>query len=303
MELVYLWVEEYKNIKKQGFNFSPRFKCEFKDEYDDEGKLKDNCELIIKEKKDYVSIFPENINITAIVGENGSGKSSIGKFISNFYDNYNIYHSIDGCGSDKFLMLHISKSNEKFILSNIKGIYSKYNLNSLKDKNLFSNILNVSRDNIHNKIDEDFRLSSLKNHIKYMRFFLKNFTVESKGTSFLGISGLEPQLLWNEEINRIKKLSSCGYEDFLCLILLNNINDTFDTEKIKNIQNIKEELKKLKMYLPSEDEYNYFTGNIIEIDSLDTLNIKKYKDYFNYFFLNEKEVFIDEYSDGEFVKI
>ena len=302
MELVYLWVEEYKNIKKQGFNFSPRFKCEFKDEYDDEGKLKDNCELIIKEKKDYVSIFPENINITAIVGENGSGKSSIGKFISNFYDNYNIYHSIDGCGSDKFLMLHISKSNEKFILSNIKGIYSKYNLNSLKDKNLFSNILNVSRDNIHNKIDEDFRLSSLKNHIKYMRFFLKNFTVESKGTSFLGISGLEPQLLWNEEINRIKKLSSCGYEDFLCLILLNNINDTFDTEKIKNIQNIKEELKKLKMYLPSEDEYNYFTGNIIEIDSLDTLNIKKYKDYFNYFFLNEKEVFIDEYSDGEFVK-
>ena len=29
MELVYLWVEEYKNIKNQGFNFSPRFKCEF----------------------------------------------------------------------------------------------------------------------------------------------------------------------------------------------------------------------------------------------------------------------------------
>jgi hypothetical protein len=29
MELVYLWVEEYKNIKNQGFNFSPRFECEF----------------------------------------------------------------------------------------------------------------------------------------------------------------------------------------------------------------------------------------------------------------------------------
>jgi len=24
MELVYLWVEDYKNIKRQGFNFSPR---------------------------------------------------------------------------------------------------------------------------------------------------------------------------------------------------------------------------------------------------------------------------------------
>ena len=68
MELVYLWVEDYKNIYKQGFNFSPRFRCE----YDEEKN-----ELTINENKDYISIFPDNINITAIVGENGSGKSSI----------------------------------------------------------------------------------------------------------------------------------------------------------------------------------------------------------------------------------
>ncbi len=66
MELVYLWVEEYKNIKNQGFNFSPRFTCKY-----------ENGELTIEENKDYVSIFPLNINVTAIVGENGSGKSSI----------------------------------------------------------------------------------------------------------------------------------------------------------------------------------------------------------------------------------
>ena len=29
MELVYLWVEEYKNIIGQGFNFSPRFKFDY----------------------------------------------------------------------------------------------------------------------------------------------------------------------------------------------------------------------------------------------------------------------------------
>ena len=68
MELVYLWVEKYKNIRKQGFNFSPRFKCEYNHETN---------ELTIDENKEYVSIFPENINVTAIVGENGSGKSSI----------------------------------------------------------------------------------------------------------------------------------------------------------------------------------------------------------------------------------
>jgi len=42
MELVYLWVEKYKNIEKQGFNFSPKFEFEYDNEYRD-GKLKDDC--------------------------------------------------------------------------------------------------------------------------------------------------------------------------------------------------------------------------------------------------------------------
>ena len=74
MELVYLWVEDYKNIRKQGFDFSRRFECE----YDEEKN-----ELTINENKDYVSIFPDNINITAIVGENGRGKTNIVKCLGN----------------------------------------------------------------------------------------------------------------------------------------------------------------------------------------------------------------------------
>ena len=35
-------------------------------------------ELVYLWVEEYTSIFPDNINITAIVGENGSGKSSIG---------------------------------------------------------------------------------------------------------------------------------------------------------------------------------------------------------------------------------
>ncbi|MCW9025843.1 MAG: AAA family ATPase, partial [Thiovulaceae bacterium] len=73
MELVYLWVEKYKNIEKQGFNFSPRFICS----YDDDTN---NLEIIDKEEtgEDYPkNFFGDNINVTAIVGENGSGKSSI----------------------------------------------------------------------------------------------------------------------------------------------------------------------------------------------------------------------------------
>ncbi|MDD3854677.1 AAA family ATPase [Sulfurimonas sp.] len=68
MELVYLWVEDYKNIHHQGFNFSPRFTCQYNEA---------TQELSITKNEEHVSIFPPNINVTAIVGENGSGKSSV----------------------------------------------------------------------------------------------------------------------------------------------------------------------------------------------------------------------------------
>ena len=82
MELVYLWVEKYKNIHKQGFNFSSRFHCDYNP---------DKNELTINENENYIpDFFGENINVTAIVGKNGSGKSGLSEAIllgsSRFYN-------------------------------------------------------------------------------------------------------------------------------------------------------------------------------------------------------------------------
>lgn len=105
MELVYLWVEDYKNIKKQGFNFSPRFKCEY-----NEGNNK--LEIIDKEKtgelypKDF---FGKNINITAIVGENGSGKSSTLRFLKKLLHMGTINFETE----NSFIL--VTHSNENFI--------------------------------------------------------------------------------------------------------------------------------------------------------------------------------------------
>ncbi|MFV0481290.1 MAG: AAA family ATPase [Campylobacteraceae bacterium] len=73
MELVYLWVEEYKNIKKEGFNFPSEFTYKFNI---------DTKKLTINKNSNYIkNFFGNNINITAIVGKNGAGKSSIFKLI------------------------------------------------------------------------------------------------------------------------------------------------------------------------------------------------------------------------------
>lgn len=110
MELVYLWVKEYKNIKNQGFNFSPRFTCK----YDEATK-----ELTIEEKE-YVNIFPSNINVTAIVGENGSGKSSLIGILYNLLYNLKL----------NFEFIFVYKN---CYLTNIKNLSININLEEKKE--------------------------------------------------------------------------------------------------------------------------------------------------------------------------
>ncbi|MCS5421389.1 MULTISPECIES: AAA family ATPase [Psychrilyobacter] len=79
MELVYVWIEEYKNIKNQGFNFSPNHEFEL---------IEENGEYRLEDKmtdKDRIpkEFFWQNISsITAIIGKNGSGKTNLLEIIA-----------------------------------------------------------------------------------------------------------------------------------------------------------------------------------------------------------------------------
>lgn len=72
MELVYLWIDKHKNIKNKGFNFNAKFACDY--------DISSNS-LTINLKDTIVNIFPHNVNVNAIIGENGSGKTSIAEAI------------------------------------------------------------------------------------------------------------------------------------------------------------------------------------------------------------------------------
>jgi predicted ATP-binding protein involved in virulence len=119
MELVYLWVEDYKNIQKQGFNFSPRFRCEY-DEKTEKLEIIDKDETGEFYPKNF---FGDNINVTAIVGENGSGKSSVMEFILDLFDSESTH---------SFFLLYLYNYKPRYYCYKILPS----NINELKISNL-----------------------------------------------------------------------------------------------------------------------------------------------------------------------
>lgn len=81
MELLYVWInqDETGYIQEQGFNFSPNYRFEMKKAEDGQ-----KYELSCTETPNTYNLWNTGsiINLTAIVGENGSGKSSLMRHLS-----------------------------------------------------------------------------------------------------------------------------------------------------------------------------------------------------------------------------
>lgn len=120
MELLYIWINKSKNkfIKGKGFNFSPqhKFSCEF-----------DGAKVVLRHKSvntiDKGFLYENNImNVTAIVGENGSGKTSLLQYI---YDSQcypkasnidEVYRQMDEDDYEKNKSILVYKINNEIVI-------------------------------------------------------------------------------------------------------------------------------------------------------------------------------------------
>lgn len=113
MELIYAWVEDFRNIKQTGFSFSDRFKVSYSAE-DRELKIEENDGKDGRDKYfDYFKFADPNsrvTNVSAVVGVNGCGKSNLLELIGYRMKDRQINHND---GNSYFF---IYSSNNKILL-------------------------------------------------------------------------------------------------------------------------------------------------------------------------------------------
>jgi len=161
MELLYVWIEDYKNIHHQGFNFSSKYRFHFHFE---------SGEISYEMQNDTLThFFPKNINnVTALIGENGSGKSSIIEIIRDIIPLFNIEEAGKFVVVIKFYeyyLIPFVEDNSALSIDNASEIIHSSYLDEVyldKENCINSNIVyysNVFDGSLH-KIEDELNIST-----------------------------------------------------------------------------------------------------------------------------------------------
>lgn len=164
MELIYIWLNEYKNniLKKEGLLLNERYRIDVED-YDN------NLQFTVIENHNSYNIFSNNIitNVTAIVGNNGSGKTSLLESI--YYSNVFGRREVD---NPEYTM-YINNENE----SNSCVRFYLINNELIVFHNLDKDII------VHSEKKVD--IINMNNHEMYRKYFMKEGSLNQITTCFI----------------------------------------------------------------------------------------------------------------------
>lgn len=147
MQLVYFWIEKFKALRNQGINFTSEYQFEM---------LKKENNYILKRKTNEEIKFPKNFfnknieNISCIIGENGSGKTSIIQALL-FYQYYytNPFYSKNSLSKNLFIF---ENAGLLFIYKNFSEIDINFDFKEIFDYEEPSNLQLTSK-NFFKKLD------------------------------------------------------------------------------------------------------------------------------------------------------
>lgn len=244
MELLFLWIEDFRNIKKQGFDFSPELKFEVTPIENKDNNIPISYHLKIHYNEQYVDLFDGNIiNVTGIIGKNGSGKSSLLHCLKMMSGKLSVllsplifcvrekesntiktYYYSDG-GDEVMKPLSVIVDADKRVSTKYKMqkatpyIVNRFGIDGSKVKGLdfdfsdiaccyFSNTFDSHRENIYEgiyNISTNYRLET----------FLKEY-IESKGKEAQRKKNDVPKIeLWPSHMQQFHKIELKGLVRFL----------------------------------------------------------------------------------------
>lgn len=165
MELAYLYINEYRNLKDIEFNFSQTLRISYK---------KKNNKLSIEEKDNTLSnnFWGENINnLTMIVGKNGVGKTSLMQYIISIWQSLILQESPVADG------IIVLQEEERIFYCVIK--HTECNLSELRiclSKKLELKGVEIKKQNFRELKDglKDVKLIYLTNAISYADYHRNN---------------------------------------------------------------------------------------------------------------------------------
>lgn len=184
MEIVYLYIKNFRNLKNQNINFGGEYRFQYNESTNELITLKN--ELYIKDFYDINGKGAKVLNVSSIIGKNGTGKSSILNFIKNNFSK--------GSNLQDEMILVIKNNLEYKIISTID---LKYDI-ELFGKNINLQKKDKPRDKMEHFFDFGYKLRGLDN--TDLIYFSNIFDGSASG-SVSGLYDISTNCLISEDFN------------------------------------------------------------------------------------------------------